>query len=229
LRNYVLTEKERKTLQTWLQTGEEQPGFYTLKTRITHNFFPISEDIKLITKFLILIEESLPAESRDKTNYIKTWVLEYMREAAPDKIPDVQGIMDKLSKQTRLLGAALENSPEAVVILDKDFNILYVNDAFTRLTGRSREEIIGHVVSGFYGGFDYGDLKLRLQKEGRLMSKAPVEVMGSGGRIKWIEFNASTIKQDNEVLAYTATIRDVTSKKDLERDLGSLLRKLESQ
>jgi PAS domain S-box-containing protein len=226
LRNYVLTKKERRTLQHWLETGDEQPGYHTLKTRITHNFFPISEDIRLITKYLIQIEENLPAESRLQTKYIKTWVLEYLREAAPEKIPDVQGILEKLGNHSKLLVAALENSPEAIIILDKDFGVLYVNDAFARLSGRSREEMSGLLISDFFNGIDYGGFKAQLQSEGSLRSEAPVMIRGEEGRVGWVEFNASTIMRDGEILAYTATIRDITNKKEVELEVEALLKKL---
>lgn len=228
MRNYVLTKKERQTLQSWLKNGEEQPGYHTLKTRITHNFFPLSEDIKLITKYLIQIEENLPAESRLQTNYIKTWVLEYMREAAPDKIPDVRSITDKLDNQTRLLVTALENSHEAIIILDKNFYILYINDAFVWISGRSRAEVSGLLISDFFKGFDYGEYKTRLQADGFLRGEIPIVSRGEEGKVRWFEFNASVIRQDGEVLAYSATIRDVSGKKEVERDLEALLKKLTS-
>ena len=41
------------------------------------------------------------------------------------------------------LTAAIEQTDEAVVITDLDARILYVNPAFTRLTGYNREEAIG--------------------------------------------------------------------------------------
>ncbi len=46
-------------------------------------------------------------------------------------------------EQLRKLSLAVEQSPESVVITDLDGNIEYVNEAFVRNTGYSREEAIG--------------------------------------------------------------------------------------
>ncbi len=45
--------------------------------------------------------------------------------------------------QLRKLSLAVEQSPESIAITDLDANIEYVNDAFLRITGYSREDIIG--------------------------------------------------------------------------------------
>ncbi len=42
------------------------------------------------------------------------------------------------------LAAAIDQAGQAVVITDRDGNIVYVNAAFTRVTGYSFEEVIGH-------------------------------------------------------------------------------------
>ncbi len=50
-------------------------------------------------------------------------------------------------KQTRLQTAALESAANGVVISDLDGHILWVNPAFTRLTGYSSEEVLGKNLS----------------------------------------------------------------------------------
>jgi PAS domain S-box-containing protein len=47
-------------------------------------------------------------------------------------------------QQLRLQAAALESAASAIVITDRDGTILWVNAAFTKLTGYSAEEAIGH-------------------------------------------------------------------------------------
>ena len=46
-------------------------------------------------------------------------------------------------EQVRKLSLAVEQSPESIVITDLDANIEYVNEAFLKITGYSREEVIG--------------------------------------------------------------------------------------
>ena len=54
-------------------------------------------------------------------------------------ITDRKAVEDQLNK----LSLAVEQSPESIVITDMDAHIDYVNEAFVRATGYTREEVIG--------------------------------------------------------------------------------------
>lgn len=63
----------------------------------------------------------------------------------------------------RLQGAALEASADAIVISDRDANVLWANPAFTTLTGYTREEAIGTNVQemarfGLHGASFYEEM-----------------------------------------------------------------------
>jgi PAS domain S-box-containing protein len=226
MRNYVLTDKERKILQSWIRDGDEQPGYHTLKTRIIHNFFALSEDVKLITNYIIKIEDSLTADSRLKTSNIKTWILEYLSLAAPDNIPQVKEISEHLDNYSMLLASAMENSPEAVIIFDANFSVIYVNDAFLDLTGWLRESIMDKLTTDFYNGFTYDAIVAKLKAEGCLKGEVPFRFGGPGGEPRWIEFTASAVKRDDVAVAYVSFIRDVSDRKALENELVNLVKKL---
>ncbi len=226
MRTYILTKKEEKILEKWLETGEELPGYPTLKTRIMQNFFTLSENVKLLVRYLIRIENNLPTESREHINYIAGWIITYLRDIAPDKIPDLSEISERFNKQSALLNAALNNSPEAILILDKSFNIVYVNEAFTRLSGRSWELSVGRSIGAIYDGIDYSEFARQLRERGRLESMEPVKVHGKDDEEKWVEFNASAIRRNGEVVAYTAGVRDATKRKALEGELQRILDRL---
>ena len=59
MRNYVLTENERRTLNKWLGSREELNGYPILKNRILRNFGAILEDVKLIAEYSMAIESTL--------------------------------------------------------------------------------------------------------------------------------------------------------------------------
>ncbi len=58
----------------------------------------------------------------------------------------VSGVLDRaqLDKERRQLSAVIEQSAESVIITDTEGIILYVNPAFERVTGYTREEAIGN-------------------------------------------------------------------------------------
>jgi len=51
--------------------------------------------------------------------------------------------LERREAESRRLSTAIEQSPECVVITDTEARIDYVNDAFVRTTGYTREEVIG--------------------------------------------------------------------------------------
>ncbi|ENO83698.1 bifunctional diguanylate cyclase/phosphodiesterase [Thauera linaloolentis] len=51
--------------------------------------------------------------------------------------------IERRDAELRRLSMAIEQSPECIVITDTDARIEYVNDAFLRITGYTREEVIG--------------------------------------------------------------------------------------
>ncbi|MGA2077092.1 MAG: PAS domain S-box protein [Terriglobia bacterium] len=91
----------------------------------------------------------------------------------------------RAEEQTRLQTAALESAANGIVIAGRDGRVLWVNPAFTRLTGYSGEEVLGQTMrllnsgyqdSGFYetlwqtilaGGVWRGEL-VNQRKDGRL-------------------------------------------------------------
>jgi len=58
-------------------------------------------------------------------------------------IDNMAAEIERRDAELRRLSMAIEQSPECIVITDTDARIEYVNDAFVRITGYSRDEVIG--------------------------------------------------------------------------------------
>lgn len=52
MRTYILSENERKIIETYMETGLNLNGFNVLKLRITRALPQLEEDLKLIKKFI---------------------------------------------------------------------------------------------------------------------------------------------------------------------------------
>jgi len=124
--------------------------------------------------------------------------------------------------QIRKLILAVEQSPESIVITDINARIEYVNDAFQRNTGYTREEVIGInprvLQSGRTPQSTYDDMWSTLARgeiwRGELINRRK-------DQSKYVEFaNIAPIRQpDGEITHYLAIKEDITEKKSMADEL----------
>ena len=117
------------------------------------------------------------------------------------------------------LVTAIEQSAEGVVITNTNGDIEYVNPAFTRITGYSREEVLGHnpriLKSGNQDPVFYQQLWATILKgeiwHGELINRR------KDGKLYTEEMNIAPVRDaDGEVTHFIATKQDVTERKRLE-------------
>ncbi len=124
--------------------------------------------------------------------------------------------------QLRKLSLAIEQSPESVVITGIDASIEYVNEAFCRVTGYSREEVIGEnprlLSSGKTSRETYEDMWDALSR-GRAW-KGQFHNRRKDGS-DYVEFaHVAPIRQpDGRVTHYVAVKEDVSEKKRIGAEL----------
>lgn len=116
----------------------------------------------------------------------------------------------------------IERSGEAIFITEPDGRIAYVNPAFEKIYGYSREEVLGKtprvLKSGVQGEEVYqhfwGKLLSRQVASGEIVNKT------KDGRLLTIDGSANPILDENEkVVGFLAIQRDITQRKQAEQAL----------
>jgi two-component system NtrC family sensor kinase len=136
----------------------------------------------------------------------------------------VRDITERKQAEAELvkMSRALEQSPVTIVITDLAGNIEYVNPAFTKLTGYTREEAIGNnpriLKSGKMAQEDYQCLWEALttgrEWRGELLNKA------KDGRLFWESAVISPIvNKEGQTTHFLAVKEDITQRKHLEEQL----------
>ncbi len=130
----------------------------------------------------------------------------------------------------RMLSLAVEQSPASIIITDTDANIEYVNEAFVRVTGYRREEVIGQnprlLGSGKTPPTIYAEMWTALTHgqswKGEFLNRS------KSGR-NYVEFAVLTpIRQpDGRINHYVAVKEDITEKKRLAEELDRYRHHLE--
>lgn len=132
----------------------------------------------------------------------------------------------KAQEKSRLLEAAVESAKDAVVITDADLetgpHILYVNEAFTKLTGYTLSEIVGQTPRILQGRDTDKKILANLStclREGRVF-QGQLKNYTKSGKAYWLEISIVPVRDDAGTITHFAAIeRDITQQKAFEKEL----------
>jgi PAS domain S-box-containing protein len=125
-----------------------------------------------------------------------------------------------LAEQERLrLGAAVEQASDAVVMLDLDGTIRYVNAAFEAINSRSREEVVGTSYFDFLGPDETARAARQAVAQGRAWHGQVTRTVGRGRQVD-VEVTISPAADPSDhVVGGLVTEKDVTRESALERQV----------
>lgn len=130
----------------------------------------------------------------------------------------------RTEKERARLHAAIEQSPDTVVITDADGVIQYVNPAFETITGYDREEVIGEnlrvLKSGDHQDASYEEMWNTIS-QGGVWSGVFVNRRKDGTKYEEETSIKPVFDSKGEIVSYVAVKRDVTEKRRSEAALAA--------
>lgn len=119
------------------------------------------------------------------------------------------------------LSLAIEQSPENIVITDLDARIEYVNEAFVRTTGYSRDEAVGQHLHILNSDQPHGvrEAMWEALKNGRSWNGQFVSRRKDGGEYVELARLSPIHQADGTITHYLAINEDITEKQRLAREL----------
>jgi len=140
----------------------------------------------------------------------------------------LQGVMldithrKQAEESLRKLSLAVEQSPSSIVITDLDANIEYVNEAFVKATGYSREEVAGENPRMLHSGKTppetYDDMWAHLTR-GEIWQGEIVNRRRDGSEYVESMLISPVRDADGRVTHYLAIKEDVTRRKQIEAEM----------
>ena len=130
--------------------------------------------------------------------------------------------------EERLLLAekVFDNSPEAIMITDRDNRIVSTNAAFTEITGFTADEVIGEdpriLASGRHDTFFYRAMWQALARSGHWSGEIWDRKKSGDIYPKWMTINAVTDQISGELTHYVAMFNDITERKAAEERIHFL-------
>jgi len=132
---------------------------------------------------------------------------------------------DRDAQQRRLLSAAIDCSDQVVVITNARHEIVYVNPAFTRLTGYSREEAAGRNPRFLQGAETSQATRIALREAVAVGRQVQAEILNysKAGKAYWVDLAIVPVKDDDGSLTHWISIeRDISERKAQEQEITRL-------
>lgn len=129
------------------------------------------------------------------------------------------------AEQRRLLSAAIEASDQMVVITNAQQEIIYVNPAFTRITGYQPSEAIGRTPRFLQGADTNKATRASLRESLASGRQATAEILNyrKSGEPFWIETSIVPVRSPaGELTHWIAMTRDVSERKEQESEITRL-------
>lgn len=135
---------------------------------------------------------------------------------------------ERAEQRLRLLESAVVNANDAIVIMSagnadpSDPNILYVNEAFTQMTGYRQEEILGKTPSCLRGPESNAEQMAKIRTALSQREPLRVELINyrKDGQPYWVELNSVPVTDAQGQFTHWVSVqRDVTERKRMEQAL----------
>ncbi|MCB8948176.1 MAG: response regulator [Ardenticatenaceae bacterium] len=134
-------------------------------------------------------------------------------------------------KQLRLQATALEYVANAVVVIDAESKVAWINPAYTKLTGYEPEEIIGKPMNFLAPIVDKEEIYRESGEAlaaGKTWRRENVVSLRKDGSLYYNDVTVSAVKDANgQTINYVAVVEDITERKQIEIQLRQRLQEEE--
>jgi len=197
--------------------------FFSIDRLVAKPINSIIKKIKNISK-----EKDLRTVYENLNDDYGSLELNQLSEEIRNMILRLESLLRANSEKTQLFRVIAENAPIGIALYTEKME--YVNPAIEKITGYTRDEIIGKDVRFLMGGIDsklqnnlVQAIKERLKGK-KFRNEFQTQIVTKDGKLKDIWVISNTVKLSNKYLGL-GIVLDITEIKNLERKLNELLDK----
>jgi PAS domain S-box-containing protein len=213
---HIVDDKDDKKQVHWVMGMTKNPEQFIEK--VTHLYShpdEISRDEIELKDGTILDRYSSPVVGTDGKYYGRIWTFRDITERR------------RTEESLRLLGSAIEQTKESIVITDAELDlpgpkIIFVNPAFTKMTGYNEEEAIGKTPRILQGPRTDKATLSRLRQDlerGKVFSGETINYRKDGKEFN-LEWQIAPLRNAaGKITHFVAIQRDITERKRLEAQL----------
>ena len=140
--------------------------------------------------------------------------------AAARDITDQKRLEDDLRQAQNYSRGLIEGSVDALLTVDPDLTITEVNEQTRRISGYSREELIGSPFPDFFTDPELARAGVEKTLTESFVTNHVLSLRAKDGHETLVSFNASVFKDtEGRIRGIFAAVRDITEQKRLEEEL----------
>jgi len=217
----ILGQKGGKNRLQIIELLNDRPyNLHQLAQVLNLNYRTIEHHINVLTKHELITTSN----SKSYGN------IYYLSPEMENNIGILDDIRDKVKIFDKLLDAAaspqffqeiMEQTNDAVVITDKDLNVLLWNKNAESIFGYKKEEILGSSVQLFTDSKMQKDIIKKLDK-GKEVGIIETQVRNNSGALVDVELSANIIRKEEEVIGFSFFYRDISKRKKANEELAAI-------
>ncbi len=141
--------------------------------------------------------------------------------ASARDITDRVRLEEQLREQQTYLRGLIESSVDGLITVDPEGFITDVNEQMTRMTGYSRDELIGSPFKQYFTEPDRADVGVKRTFASGVVTNYELTLKTKTGRKATVSFNASVFRNaDGQVQGIFASARDISEQARLQNQLA---------
>ena len=158
-------------------------------------------------------------------DFWQSLISNHLLELQKDKLQKAIEVTEQTSRRLEVAGvemkALLDHSPVGIVLLDSDKKISHVNPEMIRLSGYSREELIGGALNRLFSSREARDVfkaeaAQSLERSG--VYETDKQLRSKDGSFAWCHFSGRIIEQEDRKPGIIWTVQDITKRKETEAE-----------
>jgi PAS domain S-box-containing protein len=135
-------------------------------------------------------------------------------------VTEQRRLEEQLREQQNYNRGLIESSVDALVTVDPDITVTDVNDQMVKLTGYSREELVGSSFKEYFTEPERAAAGVRQTLSQGSVTNYELVLKSKGGKRTVVSFNAGTFRDTaGRIAGILAAARDITAQKRLEEQL----------
>lgn len=144
--------------------------------------------------------------------------------SARDRITELEAELERLR-------STFEGMPEAVALINAEGKIIYESPSVVRIGGRPPQELEGTTFTDYLHPDDLKIIERKLPEviaSPGITPPVAVRFRHASGAYRWVEITVNNLLADPRVKALVCNFRDITAKKEVEKELIRITKAIES-